>query len=214
MILTGLYDSPFVRRVAITLHAYGIAFERRPLSVFTDFDAMMGLTPLGKVPVLQIADDEALFDSSAILDYLDGLAGAASLTPGTEPARREVLRIDAIALGVAEKVYERGIDLGRKAAADPDWIERLTRQICSGLDWLERRTGAGFLHGGALSRADVTATAATTFLREKQPDVYSRDAWPRLTAHGDRCEALTPFAAAPYSVAEAQGSGWKPLSAP
>ena len=28
MILVGQYDSPFVRRVAVTLHHYGIPFER------------------------------------------------------------------------------------------------------------------------------------------------------------------------------------------
>jgi glutathione S-transferase len=30
MILIGQYDSPFVRRVAITMRLYGIAFEHRP----------------------------------------------------------------------------------------------------------------------------------------------------------------------------------------
>jgi glutathione S-transferase len=33
MILVGQYDSPFVRRVAVTLNLYGIAFERRLVGV-------------------------------------------------------------------------------------------------------------------------------------------------------------------------------------
>ena len=41
MILVGQYDSPFVRRVAVTLNLYGLPFERRPLSVFKDFDAVL-----------------------------------------------------------------------------------------------------------------------------------------------------------------------------
>src|SRR5262249_57239123 len=73
MILIGQYDSPFVRRVAVTLHCYDLPFERRVLSVFTDFDAMLTINPLGKVPVLQLDDGERLFDSRAILDYLDSL---------------------------------------------------------------------------------------------------------------------------------------------
>jgi glutathione S-transferase len=36
MILIGQYDSPFVRRVGITLRLYGIAFEHRPWSVWGD----------------------------------------------------------------------------------------------------------------------------------------------------------------------------------
>ena len=73
MILVGQYDSPFVRRVAVTMNVYDMAFERRVLSVFTDFDAMLTINPLGKVPVLQIDDGERLYDSRAILDFLDGL---------------------------------------------------------------------------------------------------------------------------------------------
>ena len=34
MILVGQYDSPFVRRVAVTLHHFGIPFTRNRLSVF------------------------------------------------------------------------------------------------------------------------------------------------------------------------------------
>ena len=36
MILVGRYLSPFVRRVAITLHLYDLAYEHRPLTVGGD----------------------------------------------------------------------------------------------------------------------------------------------------------------------------------
>lgn len=38
MILIGMLDSPYVRRVAIYMKVLGIEFEHRPLSVFSDFD--------------------------------------------------------------------------------------------------------------------------------------------------------------------------------
>ena len=96
MILIGQYDSPFVRRVAVTLHCYEVPFERRVLSVFTDFDAMLTINPLGKVPVLQLDDGERLFDSRAILDYLDSLvAPDRRLTPPGGKALRAWLRICA-----------------------------------------------------------------------------------------------------------------------
>ena len=63
MILVGQYDSPFVRRVAVILNLYGFPFVRRPFSVFKDFDAVLALNPLGKVPVLTLDDGENLFDS-------------------------------------------------------------------------------------------------------------------------------------------------------
>ena len=60
MILVGQYDSPFVRRVAVTMNFYRMPFERQVLSVFSDFDAMLLINPLGKVPVLQLDNGERL----------------------------------------------------------------------------------------------------------------------------------------------------------
>ena len=126
MILIGQYDSPFVRRVAVTLHYYEIPFERRVLSVFTDFDAILTMNPLGKVPVLLLDDGERLFDSRAILDYLDSLAAPdRRLVPSAEPKRRAVLRIDAVATGVAEKVPVANLTYTKYTVAldSGTWVE-------------------------------------------------------------------------------------------
>ena len=50
LILTGLYDSPFVRRAALALTFHGIEFEHRALSVFGDFDEVLKVNPLGRAP--------------------------------------------------------------------------------------------------------------------------------------------------------------------
>jgi glutathione S-transferase len=39
MKLIGMMDSPYVRRVAVSLELYGIEFESMPLSVFRSFEA-------------------------------------------------------------------------------------------------------------------------------------------------------------------------------
>ena len=49
MILIVMYDSPFVRRAAVTLHHYGLAFDRRPISVFRDFADVQAVNPLGRL---------------------------------------------------------------------------------------------------------------------------------------------------------------------
>lgn len=38
MKLIGMMDSPYVRRVAVSLALYGVEFESLPLSVFSGFD--------------------------------------------------------------------------------------------------------------------------------------------------------------------------------
>src|SRR5712671_1955350 len=111
-VLVGQYDSPFVRRVAVTLHHYGMAFERRVLSTFADFDAMQALSPLGKVPVLVLEDGAPLWDSRAILDVLHRRADPARrLLPDDELSRRRVLQVEAAAVGLAEKTYERSFEV-------------------------------------------------------------------------------------------------------
>jgi glutathione S-transferase len=212
-VLVGQYDSPFVRRVAVALHHYGVAFERRILSTFTDFGTMLELGPLGKVPVFLLTDGEHLWDSRAILDFLHGQAPPERLLlPREEPARRQVLRVEAVALGLAEKAYERGLEFARRAAGtqDPVWIARLERQIASALAWLEAQRPAPFLCVGTFSTADVTAAVAFTFIREKWPRLVSSGAYPALEMHCAGCESMPAFQAARYSATEAARSGWRP----
>ena len=54
MKLIGQFDSPFVRRAAVALNFHDMAFERKILSVFADFDTMLKENPLGKVPSLEL----------------------------------------------------------------------------------------------------------------------------------------------------------------
>lgn len=213
MILIGQYDSPFVRRVAVSMHLYAIPFERRVLSVFSDFAAMLELNPLGKVPALQLDDGELLFDSRAILDYLDGLVPPERrLLPPEEPHRRYVLRIEAVALGLAEKLYERGFEFARRdqAKRDEAVVERIEKQIVSALSWLEALRPGPWLHGERMTRADVTAAIAVTYMREKQPTLLTQVPHELLAAHCTRCERLAEFEAAAYSAVEAHRSGWQP----
>lgn len=160
-ILIGQFDSPFVRRVAVTMNLYALSFERRVVSVFTNFDEMLTLNPLGKVPVLE--NGERLFDSRMIIDYLDHLVPDQSrLVPNSVKHRRHIQRIEAVALGQAEKCYERGIECARRRPdkIDPDWTDRLGTQISSALAWLERCDPAPWLYGNTMTQADAPGAIA------------------------------------------------------
>lgn len=71
MQLIGVNRSPHTRRVAITLHIYGIAFEQRPLSGFGNRTEVRAANPLGRIPALVLDSGETLVDSGAITDHLD-----------------------------------------------------------------------------------------------------------------------------------------------
>ena len=52
MLLIGMFDSPFVRRVAVTLKVLEIPFEHGNWSVGRDFERIREFNPLGRVPTL------------------------------------------------------------------------------------------------------------------------------------------------------------------
>ena len=198
MILVGQFDSPFVRRVAVTLHHYGIPFQRNTMSVISDAAEMSRINPLGRVPSLILDGGEVLIDSNAIVDFLEELAGTgANLMPRTGPERRQVLRLVAITSGVIDKaiaiVYERYFHA--EASVSDAWINRCRNQIGNSLTHLEALVRETWLVGGRLSQADITTGAMLGYLALRLPELFPRDQFPRLASLGDRCEDLQSFSA-------------------
>lgn len=195
MILVGQYDSPLVRRVAVSLRVLGFAYQQDPRSVFRDFDAMRGINPLGRVPSLILDDGMTLIDSAEILDWLDQQAGPTrALTPVSGPARRQALRRIALALGTIDKTgaaaYERII---RPAAYRwPDWIERCRLQASGALAALEAEAWPA---EPPLDQAQITAACALRYVGLVDPELLPRGRYPTLDALSARCEALAEFRA-------------------
>ncbi|WP_146592419.1 glutathione S-transferase family protein [Puniceibacterium confluentis] len=61
---------PYVQRAAIALAEKGVAFDRLYIDLANKPDWFLRISPLGKTPVL-IAGDTAIFESTAILEYLE-----------------------------------------------------------------------------------------------------------------------------------------------
>ena len=106
MILVGQYDSPYTRRVAVSLGLLGFRFEHDTRSVFGDFDSMRTTNPLGRIPSLILPDGTTLIDSAAILDWLDQTVGPErALLPSGGLARRQALQRIALATGTIDKSW-------------------------------------------------------------------------------------------------------------
>jgi glutathione S-transferase len=200
MILIGMFDSPFVRRVAVSMSLLEMPFEHRNWSVGKDFELIRQFNPIGRVPVLVLADGESLIDSAAILDFLDDLAGPdRALLPPTGKERRDALKAVSIALGAAEK----GLHQLYETVFKPDskrhepWMDRCCAQMHGALTELDRLVQAragDWLIGGRLTQADVTATCVYTYLCDALGLRESWRVYPRLSALASRCEALPAFA--------------------
>ena len=201
MILTGLYDSPFARRVALALHLHGIPFERAALSVFGDFEAVMRANPLGRAPALQLDDGRVISDSRAIIEWIEDPAagfGGPRLAPEGAHARFAMLEAEGLAIGLADKAVARSAENRRPAQLqDREQILRLEKQLASGLDWLERWADRRSTSGEP-DRADLAAVCAATYLAHKWPGAYDADARPALEHYRAGWEARAPFAQAPF----------------
>jgi glutathione S-transferase len=210
MILIGMFDSPFVRRVAVTMNLLAISFEHRNWSVGKDFDRIREFNPLGRVPTLVLDDGEALIESAAILDYLDDFVGSArALLPASGGERREALRAMSIAVGAAEKgvlhVYE-SVFRPEEKRHEP-WVDRCRVQMRGALAELERMVagrGDGWLLGGRMTQADVTASCVFTFLSDAV-GVGADGTYPGLAGLTERCERLPEFRASKLAFAAPSG---------
>jgi glutathione S-transferase len=170
MLLIGVNRSPYTRRVAITLKAYGISYEQRPLSGFDHRADVRAYNPLGRIPTLVLDDGEALVDSSVIIDYLDEIYGRErALTPPFGSDRRAVLRIAAIKMGACDKLlhaaYERNHRLPEKVHQPwrDDCIAQATRALAA-VDGLVK-SQKSYILLERLTQADVCAFVAERLAR-------------------------------------------------
>jgi glutathione S-transferase len=200
MLLIGMFDSPFVRRVAVSLKLLGLPFEHANWSVGRDFDRIREYNPLGRVPTLVLPSGERLFESAAILDHLDELVGPErALLPASGPDRRQALNLMAMATGAAEKgvlqVYE-GVFRPESKRHQP-WLDRLRLQMGASLGAIDRYLGergvAQWLVGRRMTQADVTAVCAFTFLNDTLRVAADSVMFHSLATLAARCEAMPAF---------------------
>jgi glutathione S-transferase len=198
-VLYGRHASPFVRRVAVTMRLYGIAYRHVPLMPFgPDKAELAKFNPIARVPALQLGDSEMLIDSAAILDHLDQLAGPdRALTPAAGPARRRVLTLLAVAHGANEKLvaalYER--HFRPREAQHPPWLALCDKQVRDGFGWLNETFAGPWLTGAEMTQADITVAAFWLFGRAKRPHFFAKLACQALDDLAERLQATAEFQA-------------------
>ena len=203
MRLIGMLDSPFVRRVAISLQTMGLRYEHEYLSVFSTYSAFAAINPVVKAPTLVTDSGVVLMESSLILDYLERLVPPEkSLSPPGVEAFARSQRVVGLALAACEKavqiVYERNLRPSDKQHAP--WVDRVTEQLHGALRLLEAELPpTGWLFGSAPLQGDITSAIAWRFSLEMIPDVVPADGYPRLAQLSARAEALPAFLAAPFN---------------
>ena len=200
-----MLDSPYVRRVAISLQLLRVPFDHASISVFRTFAQFQQINPVVKAPTLVCDDGTVLMDSTLIIEYAEALAGQRrSLMPSDITERQQTLRTIGLALAACEKsvqiIYERQLRPAEKL--HQPWITRVTGQLLAAYSALESEIAAKPLAvtSDAINQAGVTAAVAWDFTQRTLPEVVPATNYPHLVALSSDAELLAEFRAAPYGA--------------
>jgi glutathione S-transferase len=198
-----MLDSPYVRRVAISLQLLDLRFTHQSVSVFSTFAQFQQINPVVKAPSLVCDDGEVLMDSTLIIEYAEALAAPRkSLMPAGVSERRHALRVIGLALAACEKnvqiIYERGLRPAEKQ--HEPWVSRVTGQLLAAYGALESelRRSPLALTSNTIDQAGVSAAVAWNFTQMTLAEVVAAAAHPTLCEFSSQAEMLPEFRAAPH----------------
>jgi glutathione S-transferase len=198
MRLIGMLDSPYVRRVAISLKLMGIDFTLDQISVFRGFDEFQAINPVVKAPTLVTDDGVVLMDSTLILEHAERIAGPQrSLMPAGAREHVEALRVIGLQLAACEKavqiIYEHHQRPPEKQ--HQPWLDRVQGQLLAAYGELEKAMAQqpAWFGGSRMLQPDVTVAVGWRFMQHYIPQIITADKFPRLAAHSARAEILPAF---------------------
>ena len=183
--LISFKTCPFVQRAVITLKHKNIDFEITYIDLADPPDWFLELSPLGKVPVLKV-DDEVLFESAVINEYLDEITGG-DLQPRDPLARAKNRAWIEFASNMLGNLYMM------KMSKDEERYNKYRNVLVSQLQRVEKRLGDGpWFNGEDFSLAD---TAFAPLFRQNsvadnQLSVLDPVTMPRVNAWAQRLLAL------------------------
>lgn len=202
MKLVGMLDSPYVRRVAISLQLLGLRFEHQSLSVFRTFTQFQQINPVVMAPTLILDGGKVLIDSTLILQYAEAVSDRRTLMPADRHELQQELRIIGLALAACEKsrqlIYERQLRPPEKL--HEPWVARVTGQLLGAYAALEEEVAGRPLAAmsSTITQAGVSTAVAWCFTQQMLPDDVPAAEYPSLAGFSAQAEMLPEFKAAPY----------------
>jgi glutathione S-transferase len=200
MALTFYYGSgsPYAWKVWLALEHKGIPYEFRLLSFDADDTRkpqFLALNPRGRVPTI-VDDGYALWESSAIVEYLEERHPQKPLLPGDAKiraaARRITAEVDAYLAPANGRLFE--LTLFRQGEADAGKIAEAQKKVMEELALFETQVKGPHILG-PLSLADFTLYPYVRLLKrleERQPGNGVADSRlpPKIAAWKKQIEAL------------------------
>ena len=163
MKLIGSLGSPFVRKARIVFAEKKIDYKLVLENVWAPDTSIHAFNPIGKVPCLVMDDDEAVFDSRVICEYVDTLSPVGKLIPPSGRERVEVRCWEALADGIMDAAVLMRLEgtLREEGHRSDSWLARQQRKIDEGLVAMSQGLGSNpWCAGSRYTLADIAMGCA------------------------------------------------------
>lgn len=148
--------SPYAAKVRMAAHHAGIRLDAEKVDTSSNPPELLANNPLGKIPTLIREGEPPIYDSVAIMHYLDRLSGG-KLYPRKDPKRADADVLEALCDGVMDSL----LAIMNERRSRPEdrvhqpWIDKQWDKVSRALDHLNGhlpKTGKK-LHGGHFALA-------------------------------------------------------------
>ena len=189
--LVGYYDSPFVRRVAAVLNVLDLPFENIELSVWQESEKIAPISPLARVPILQLEDGRVLNDSNVIIDQLVRIYGQhTALLPTEMGEYHRVNNLIGYTMGLTEKLAQLYIETKIR---EPELLSvklkaRYEEQISATLAFLDQELKPADTHVQKPSVLNISLSVALQFMLNVFGEHWVLADYPKLNKLTDKME--------------------------
>jgi glutathione S-transferase len=204
MKLLGSDGSPYARKARIAIAEKGVACEFVSASPRDPASGVSAANPLSKIPTLLLDDGTAIFDSSVIAEYVDGIGSGPKLIPETFAERIAVRRWEALGNGLLDAtvniMHDRRLPEPKQGA---DYVARQMHKIEAALAFIDKSVvGTDFVHGEKMSLGDVVCGTALGYLDRVLPAFDWRGRYANAKRYGAKLAARPAFATTGFLTAE------------
>lgn len=178
-------NSPYARKVRIVALEKHIDIELQEV-VLADPDCpVKNYNPLGKVPVLVLDDNDSVYDSKVIVEYLDNSALGAHLIPQDSTSKMITRRWESLADGICDAAVSAMLESRREPAQQSQAnIDKQLAKVLLGLEVLNLDiTKKKWCVNETFSLADIALGCMLGYIDLRFKHLQWQDKFPNLAKH-------------------------------
>lgn len=178
-------NSPYARKVRIVAIEKHIEVALKEVVLSDPDNLAKYYNPLGKVPVLVLDDDEAIYDSRVIAEFLDHRTPVAHLIPQDTTSKIAVRRWEALADGICDAAVAAMMEQRKPAEQQSQaTIDRQLGKVTAGLEKMDADIAKKkWCVNETFSLADIALGCALGYVELRHKQLNWQDNYPALAKH-------------------------------